>query len=301
MTCGSPAWCSGSPGVPPRTTSAPPSTSRSGCCCAEPRADSLTPCRPTPPRSSTSRCLRRSRSGSASRAATRRTRTRADRVHYAASTMKLPLLVAAYRRHERGELDLDAEVPGAQRAPVGVRRLAVLARPGRRPGRRDLGPDRYDGQPARPRPARDRQVRQPRHRPAPRARRHRRGRRRAAGRRLLPRHHAAARASRTRPPAGRGWTTWSPPPTWPGCSAPSPPDGWRRPGRARRSSGCSRAGAPGPGAGRAARRAPTSPTRPAGSTGSPTTSPWCGPSDHPAYVLVALHHRGRRRGDALRG
>ena len=35
----------------------------------------------------------------------------ADRVHYAASTMKLPLLVAAYRRHERGELDLDGEVP----------------------------------------------------------------------------------------------------------------------------------------------------------------------------------------------
>lgn len=31
--------------------------------------------------------------------------------HYAASTMKLPLLVAAYRRHERGELDLDREVP----------------------------------------------------------------------------------------------------------------------------------------------------------------------------------------------
>ncbi|HET6627230.1 MAG TPA: serine hydrolase [Nocardioidaceae bacterium] len=31
-------------------------------------------------------------------------------VHYAASTMKLPLLVAAYRRHERGEIDLDAEV-----------------------------------------------------------------------------------------------------------------------------------------------------------------------------------------------
>lgn len=30
--------------------------------------------------------------------------------HYAASTMKLPLLVAAYRRHERGELDLDATV-----------------------------------------------------------------------------------------------------------------------------------------------------------------------------------------------
>ena len=34
----------------------------------------------------------------------------ADAVHYSASTMKLPLLVAAYRRHERGELDLDAEV-----------------------------------------------------------------------------------------------------------------------------------------------------------------------------------------------
>lgn len=34
-----------------------------------------------------------------------------DHVHYAASTMKLPLLVAAYRRHERGELDLDASVP----------------------------------------------------------------------------------------------------------------------------------------------------------------------------------------------
>lgn len=31
--------------------------------------------------------------------------------HYAASTMKLPLLVAAYRRHERGEIDLDAGVP----------------------------------------------------------------------------------------------------------------------------------------------------------------------------------------------
>jgi beta-lactamase class A len=36
---------------------------------------------------------------------------REDRVHYAASTMKLPLLVAAYRLHERGELDLDREVP----------------------------------------------------------------------------------------------------------------------------------------------------------------------------------------------
>jgi beta-lactamase class A len=31
--------------------------------------------------------------------------------HYAASTMKLPLLVAAYRRHERGEIDLDQPVP----------------------------------------------------------------------------------------------------------------------------------------------------------------------------------------------
>jgi beta-lactamase class A len=37
---------------------------------------------------------------------------RRDRAtHYAASTMKLPLLVAAYRQHERGEIDLDAEVP----------------------------------------------------------------------------------------------------------------------------------------------------------------------------------------------
>jgi beta-lactamase class A len=36
---------------------------------------------------------------------------RADRVHYAASTMKLPLLVAAYRLHHRGVLDLDTEVP----------------------------------------------------------------------------------------------------------------------------------------------------------------------------------------------
>lgn len=34
----------------------------------------------------------------------------ADAQHYAASTMKLPLLVAAYRRHERGEVDLDAPV-----------------------------------------------------------------------------------------------------------------------------------------------------------------------------------------------
>lgn len=34
-----------------------------------------------------------------------------DAVHYAASTMKLPLLVAAYRRWERGELDLDRPVP----------------------------------------------------------------------------------------------------------------------------------------------------------------------------------------------
>ena len=31
--------------------------------------------------------------------------------HYAASTMKLPLLVAAYRLHERGALDLDRPVP----------------------------------------------------------------------------------------------------------------------------------------------------------------------------------------------
>jgi beta-lactamase class A len=34
-----------------------------------------------------------------------------DAVHYAASTMKLPLLVAAYLAHERGMLDLDAAVP----------------------------------------------------------------------------------------------------------------------------------------------------------------------------------------------
>ena len=34
-----------------------------------------------------------------------------DAQHYAASTMKLPLLVAAYRRAERGELDLDRAVP----------------------------------------------------------------------------------------------------------------------------------------------------------------------------------------------
>ncbi len=34
-----------------------------------------------------------------------------DAEHYAASTMKLPLLVAAHRRHEDGSLDLDAEVP----------------------------------------------------------------------------------------------------------------------------------------------------------------------------------------------
>jgi beta-lactamase class A len=34
-----------------------------------------------------------------------------DAVHYPASTMKLPLLVAAYLRAERGDLDLDAEVP----------------------------------------------------------------------------------------------------------------------------------------------------------------------------------------------
>lgn len=35
----------------------------------------------------------------------------ADAPHYAASTMKLPLLVAAHRLHERGVLDLDEEVP----------------------------------------------------------------------------------------------------------------------------------------------------------------------------------------------
>jgi beta-lactamase class A len=34
-----------------------------------------------------------------------------DHQHYAASTMKLPLLVAAYRLHERGALDLDEPVP----------------------------------------------------------------------------------------------------------------------------------------------------------------------------------------------
>lgn len=34
----------------------------------------------------------------------------AGAVHYAASTMKVPLVVAAYRLHERGRLDLDREV-----------------------------------------------------------------------------------------------------------------------------------------------------------------------------------------------
>ena len=35
----------------------------------------------------------------------------ADAAHYAASTMKLPLLVAAHRSHATGELDLDTRVP----------------------------------------------------------------------------------------------------------------------------------------------------------------------------------------------
>ena len=35
----------------------------------------------------------------------------ADARHYAASTMKLPLLVAAYRMHARGDLDLETAVP----------------------------------------------------------------------------------------------------------------------------------------------------------------------------------------------
>ncbi len=35
----------------------------------------------------------------------------ADAMHYAASTMKVPLVVAAYRLHARGALDLDEEVP----------------------------------------------------------------------------------------------------------------------------------------------------------------------------------------------
>ena len=39
-----------------------------------------------------------------------RARRDEDVTHYAASTMKLPLLAAAYLRAERGELDLDAEV-----------------------------------------------------------------------------------------------------------------------------------------------------------------------------------------------
>lgn len=34
-----------------------------------------------------------------------------DAQHYAASTMKLPLAIAAYRRAERGELDLDVSLP----------------------------------------------------------------------------------------------------------------------------------------------------------------------------------------------
>lgn len=41
----------------------------------------------------------------------------ADRTHYAASTMKLPLLVAAYRQAESGGLDLDAAVPVHNRFP----------------------------------------------------------------------------------------------------------------------------------------------------------------------------------------
>jgi beta-lactamase class A len=34
----------------------------------------------------------------------------ADAVHYAASTMKVPLVVAGYRRQDRGEVDLDAQI-----------------------------------------------------------------------------------------------------------------------------------------------------------------------------------------------
>jgi beta-lactamase class A len=43
-----------------------------------------------------------------------------DAVHYAASTMKLPLLVAAYLCHERGEVDLDAAVAVVNRFPSAV-------------------------------------------------------------------------------------------------------------------------------------------------------------------------------------
>ena len=64
--------------------------------------------------------------------------------------MKLPLVVAAYRRHERGELDLDAEVRVHDDFGSAYDGSRVLDGPGRRPGRRDLGRDRHGGQPCAP-------------------------------------------------------------------------------------------------------------------------------------------------------
>ena len=46
----------------------------------------------------------------------------ADEPAYAASLMKLPIAIAAERRHQRGELDLDAEVAGPRRLRLGARR-----------------------------------------------------------------------------------------------------------------------------------------------------------------------------------
>ncbi len=60
----------------------------------------------------------------------------ADATHYAASTMKAAVLAALYRRHARGELDLDA--------PVAVRDTFPSAAPGHEPFANDPAYDNDD-------------------------------------------------------------------------------------------------------------------------------------------------------------
>jgi beta-lactamase class A len=54
----------------------------------------------------------------------------AEEPHYSASLMKVPLLIAAYRAHEAGELDLDAPVPVHNRFPSALPGAPEFGLPG---------------------------------------------------------------------------------------------------------------------------------------------------------------------------
>ena len=196
--------------------------------------------------------------------------------HYAASTMKLPLLVAAYRLHERGALDLDRPVPVHNRFASAADGSAFALE-------QDDGQDDETWALLGSEASLRRLVRhstsslgQPRDQPRPGAGRNGRRGRRARRRRVRPAHDASPRHRRRGGPGVRdGQPGHRPRPGAGDGRGRRPPPG--HDGHVRRSRRLLRPRSTGTRFRRASRPARTLRTRPAGWRGSPMTSRWSVP------------------------